>query len=115
MARSFTRRDFLSGSLGVGAAGAAHATLGPVRTRDGSRSATRAATASTRKAVTPGATSATAAAKPKADRTLVLCTLFGGNDGLNTVIPYESSPTGSCAAASPYRRKWCNRWAASTA
>ena len=91
MARSFTRRDFLSGSLGVGAAGAAHATLGPVRTRNRSRSATRAATTSTREAVTAGATTATAAAKPKADRTLVLCTLFGGNDGLNTVIPYESS------------------------
>ena len=30
MARSFTRRDFLSGSLGVGAAGALHTTLGPV-------------------------------------------------------------------------------------
>ena len=25
------------------------------------------------------------------ERTLVLCTLYGGNDGLNTVIPYESS------------------------
>ncbi len=26
-----------------------------------------------------------------ADRTLVLCTLYGGNDGLNTVVPYENS------------------------
>jgi uncharacterized protein (DUF1501 family) len=25
------------------------------------------------------------------ERTLVLCTLYGGNDGLNTVVPYESS------------------------
>ena len=25
------------------------------------------------------------------DRTLVLCTLYGGNDGLNTVVPYEDS------------------------
>ena len=88
MARSFTRRDFLSGSLGVGAAGALHATLGPLgpagsgpppaRTlRFGRRRRPRAKPPSRR--------------RRKVDRTLVLCTLFGGNDGLNTVIPYESS------------------------
>ncbi len=32
-----------------------------------------------------------AARTSKQERTLVLCTLYGGNDGLNTVIPYESS------------------------
>ena len=79
MAKSFTRRDFLSGSLGVGAAGALHATLGPVgplaRSGPGKRTPT-AATNSSRGG--------------KVERTLVLCTLYGGNDGLNTVIPYES-------------------------
>src|ERR1035438_1585685 len=82
MARSFTRRDFLSGSLGVGAAGALHTTLGPVaRLGSGTRAPTN--------------TTAEIASRPprstKVERTLVLCTLYGGNDGLNTVVPYESS------------------------
>jgi len=91
MARSFTRRDFLSGSLGVGAAGAVHATLGgPVGPLVRSRSATRARSASGTKA--PEASASIASPRtPAAKRALVLCTLFGGNDGLNTVIPYESS------------------------
>ena len=87
MARSFTRRDFLSGSLGVGAAGALHTTLGPlgsrVRARPGEETAASAGAGATSKAA--------AKTTRKVDRTLVLCTLFGGNDGLNTVIPYESS------------------------
>lgn len=82
MARSFTRRDFLSGSLGVGAAGALHTTLGPVaRLGSGTRAPTNS-------------TAETASRPPrstKVERTLVLCTLYGGNDGLNTVVPYESS------------------------
>src|ERR1039458_5902168 len=82
MARSFTRRDFLSGSLGVGAAGALHTTLGPVaRLGSGTRAPTN--------------TTDEIASRPprstKVERTLVLCTLYGGNDGLNTVVPYESS------------------------
>jgi len=91
MAKSFTRRDFLSGSLGVGAAGAVHATLGgPVGPLVRSRSATRARSASGTKA--PEASASIASPRtPAAKRALVLCTLFGGNDGLNTVIPYESS------------------------
>jgi uncharacterized protein (DUF1501 family) len=87
MARSFTRRDFLSGSLGVGAAGALHTTLGPLGSRVRSAPATRAP-------ATAGAGAATKAVtntKRKVDRALVLCTLYGGNDGLNTVVPYESS------------------------
>ena len=85
MARSFTRRDFLSGSLGVGAAGALHATLGPVGpvVRLGSGARTRA--------IATGATSGKPHKSAKVELTLVLCTLYGGNDGLNTVVPYESS------------------------
>jgi len=85
MAKPFTRRDFLSGSLGVGAAGALHATLGPVRplARCGPGKRTPTATAA--------ATAASSSRNAKVGRTLVLCTLYGGNDGLNTVIPYDSS------------------------
>jgi uncharacterized protein (DUF1501 family) len=83
MARSFTRRDFLSGSLGVGAAGALHSTLGPVGPPDRARS-TATATA-VRAPVAASAGSSTV------QRALVLCTLYGGNDGLNTVVPHESS------------------------
>ena len=85
MSRSFTRRDFLSGGLGVGAAGALHTTLGPVASLTGSASATKALALAQASA---GATSKGLSAK---DRTLVLCTLYGGNDGLNTVVPYEDS------------------------
>jgi len=85
MAKSFTRRDFLSGSLGVGAAGALQAALGPVRPPARSGSGTRIATVATAEAASISSRS------KKVERTLVLCTLYGGNDGLNTVIPYESS------------------------
>jgi len=85
MARSFTRRDFLSGGLGVGAAGALHTTLGPLGSRV--RHAPTRTPAAGGAAVTAQASKTTR----KVDRTLVLCTLFGGNDGLNTVVPYESS------------------------
>jgi uncharacterized protein (DUF1501 family) len=82
MGKSFTRRDFLSGSLGVGAAGALHATFGPVGPLNRSVSGKRTPTATT---------AASSSRSQKVERTLVLCTLYGGNDGLNTVIPYESS------------------------
>jgi len=94
MARSFTRRDFLSGSLGVGAAGAFHATLGPVgpvvRLGSGARTL----------AIATGATSGKPHKSAKVELTLVLCTLYGGNDGLNTVVPYESSAYRRCVARS---------------
>jgi len=85
MSRSFTRRDFLGGSIGVGAAGALHTAVGPAPLL------ARAVKAPASQAV--ATTTKTAAARPVSwrDRTLVLCTLYGGNDGLNTVIPYENS------------------------
>jgi len=85
MARSFTRRDFLSGSLGVGAEGALHATLGPAATLVRSDAAVKPTETAT---TAPSGATATVS---RVKRTLVLCTLYGGNDGLNTVIPYESS------------------------
>ena len=84
MSRSFTRRDFLGGSVGVGAAGALHTAIGP-------------ATLLSRTAKVPAPHAVAATTTPTTlpvtwrDRTLVLCTLYGGNDGLNTVVPYESS------------------------
>lgn len=71
-----SRRGFLAGSLGAtAAAGTAlkvrHIRL-PARADSSTRSATRQNTS--------------IAAGP-----LVLCTLYGGNDGLNTVVPYEES------------------------
>ncbi|MGA3351665.1 MAG: DUF1501 domain-containing protein [Acidimicrobiales bacterium] len=85
MSRSFTRRDFLSGTIGVGAAGALHTALGPVA------SVTGPASARNERAVAKAATAAGTRAVSAKDRTLVLCTLYGGNDGLNTVVPYEDS------------------------
>ena len=84
MSRSFTRRDFLGASASVGAAGALHTAVGPAP------SLARPA----RTAVPHAAATAAKSAAPRVvswkDRTLVLCTLYGGNDGLNTVVPYES-------------------------
>ena len=84
MSRSFTRRDFLSGSLGVGAAGALHTALGSVPAVAGTRSGPSAPAIATKRKDVESRPS-------KLERTLVLCTLYGGNDGLNTVIPYESA------------------------
>ena len=69
-ARRLTRREFITAAVGAGAAGAVGLTLA----RHPIESALSGSSAS-------GST-------PK-DATLVLCTLYGGNDGLNTVIPYQ--------------------------
>lgn len=63
------RREFLGGALALGAAGAFGGQLGSLL---GSSAGA---------AITPTVASS--------DRTLVICTLYGGNDGLNTVVPYE--------------------------
>jgi uncharacterized protein (DUF1501 family) len=68
--RRLTRRQFIAGAVGAGAAGAVGLTLA----RHPIESALSGSSAS-------GST-------PK-NATLVLCTLYGGNDGLNTVIPYQ--------------------------
>ena len=73
-----TRREFVLGGLGAGVAGAAGLVL--ARQPGGSTSAPRPS------AQADPAAAATGAGK---DGILVLLTLYGGNDGLNTVIPYE--------------------------
>jgi uncharacterized protein (DUF1501 family) len=85
MSRSFTRRDFLGGTIGVGAAGALHTTLGPASALG------RAGSVPDAHATAAPKSASRARAASWADRTLVLCTLYGGNDGLNTVVPYENS------------------------
>jgi len=76
-----TRREFVLGGLGAGAAGAAGLVLSRQPWESGSD-------------VRPGAPSqslpAEAVAAAGKDGILVLLTLYGGNDGLNTVIPYEN-------------------------
>ena len=76
MARTIERRQFLAGALGVGALGVAGGPLPLVRTRP-----RRVPT----KKPAPSGSSATGR------HTLVLVTLYGGNDGLNTVVPYDDS------------------------
>jgi uncharacterized protein (DUF1501 family) len=80
-ARALSRRRFLALAGGVGAAGVVGATLGPQawdQLFGGGTTST--ASAVTRSSGTLGSPTG---------RTLVLLTLYGGNDGLNTVIPYE--------------------------
>jgi uncharacterized protein (DUF1501 family) len=86
--RGLDRRRFLALAGGVGALGALGAVLGP-RAWDG---------------LFGGGSSATTGAMGSGDgATLVLLTLYGGNDGLNTVIPYHdpayAATRGSLAVA----------------
>ncbi len=68
---TLSRRRFLALAGGVGAAGAAGAVFGP----------------RTWEALLEGSAGAAGAMGSTTGRTLVLLTLYGGNDGLNTVIP----------------------------
>jgi uncharacterized protein (DUF1501 family) len=74
-ARSLSRRRFLALAGGAGAVGFLGATLGP-RAWD---------------VMFGGASDTRGSLGPTSGRRLVLVTLYGGNDGLNTVVPYENS------------------------
>ena len=81
------RRQFLLGAAGAAAAGAAGLTLAkqPWASKDtGPRAVPGGAAAQS-----PGAPAAGGAA---GDGVLVVVTLYGGNDGLNTLIPYDAGP-----------------------
>ncbi|MDQ2827291.1 MAG: hypothetical protein M3Y04_10105, partial [Actinomycetota bacterium] len=75
-----SRREFLLGGLGAGAAGAAGLLVSrhDFGTRAVARTGPTGTTAAGGVAGTPGK-----------DGILVLLTLYGGNDGLNTLIPYQ--------------------------
>ncbi len=92
MARPIERRQFLAGALSVGAVGLVKSPLPLARTR--TRTVPHATTA---------AAARPAAATRPTTRTLVLLTLYGGNDGLNTVVPYEDPATTPTGATSPSR------------
>lgn len=71
--RGLSRRRFLALAGGMGAVGALGVTLGP-RAWD---------------SLFGGGTASGGALGSSTGRTLVLLTLYGGNDGMNTVIPYQ--------------------------
>jgi uncharacterized protein (DUF1501 family) len=81
-ATRLTRRQFLAGAAGAGVAGATGVTLA-----HGSVGRTLGLTGSSHPGVA-AAGSAKATPIPPGKGTLVLITMYGGNDGLNTVIPY---------------------------
>ena len=75
---AITRRQFLTGIVGAGAAGAAGVSLSqPLRRQADDDARARATTTTVPSASGKG--------------TLVLVTLYGGNDGLDTVIPFEDA------------------------
>lgn len=80
-----SRREFLLGGLGVGAAGAA----GLVLSRNPSVAARPGAAPGAAPLSTPIVAPAANGLVAGKDGILVLLTLYGGNDGLNTLIPYE--------------------------
>ena len=75
---TITRRQFITGAMGAGAAGAVGLTLSQQPWQARADDARAAATTTT---------APTASSKG----TLVLVTLYGGNDGLDTVIPFEDA------------------------
>ncbi len=83
--RQVSRRRFLSLAAGGGALGAGMAALGPSAWLKVWDAAGAEADARAKKST------AKAALGSSTGRTLVLCTLYGGNDGLNTVVPYENA------------------------
>jgi uncharacterized protein (DUF1501 family) len=79
-----TRREFVLGGLGAGVAGAAGLVLS--RQPGGKSPATPGSPATT---LPSAALALPGAGAPTKDGILVLLTLYGGNDGLNTLIPFE--------------------------
>jgi len=87
---SLTRRQFLLGGLGAGAAGAAGLVVArqPWATRPAGRPVTNGP-AGAAAGGGPAGSGGPAGGGGGKDGILVLLTLYGGNDGLNTLIPYQ--------------------------
>jgi uncharacterized protein (DUF1501 family) len=79
---TLSRRQFLLGAAGAAAAGAAGVTL--------AKSPWDASSSRTAPAAGTAASPAPTAGTATGTGTLVVVTLYGGNDGLNTLIPYEA-------------------------
>ena len=75
---AITRRQFITGAVGAGAAGAVGRALSQQPWHQARAGDPRAAT--------------TTAPTASREGTLVLVTLYGGNDGLDTVIPFQEAP-----------------------
>ena len=88
--REMTRRQVLVG-LGTTAAVAATGLAMPVRNGGGAYVSMEAAGAAVSEQAPLGQVAPTPAATKKAPGILVLVTLYGGNDGLDTLIPYANS------------------------
>ncbi len=80
-----TRREFVLGGLGAGVAGAA----GLILARHPWESGTSPGPGTPAAATGPAAKGAVTSGGAAKDGILVLLTLYGGNDGLNTLIPFE--------------------------
>lgn len=91
---SVSRRRFLAGTAAAAAAGMLSScrgdapSVGPTSAAvTSASSSTTVATATTTTTAVPGTTAATPAGS--GDRVLVVVNLYGGNDGLNTVVPLD--------------------------
>jgi uncharacterized protein (DUF1501 family) len=90
MARTFSRRELLGNAARLGAFGLGAGALRPLT--DAGRLSHMLAEERAEPSLAP-------AAAPPAARTLVLGTLYGGNDGLNTLVPYDDPAYASQRAA----------------
>jgi uncharacterized protein (DUF1501 family) len=98
-----TRRQLLTGAAGAGALGAAAYAANSIFGGGGNPARTAPPTGGTADAGSPTGSTGTGPASTHAAQatrgTLVLVTLYGGNDGLNTVVPY-ADPTYTAARPS---------------
>ena len=89
-----TRRSFL-GLVGMGTLGAATTRTRRLRATNATTPPSTAAAPTTAAPATLGSTTVEATTVPRIPNTpgiLVMVTLYGGNDGLNTLIPLDAAP-----------------------
>ena len=108
-AATVTRRSFLglAGTMGVGAATrrvrVTKRSSTPVTAVAATGPTSSAPTNSAAPSTAPGTSPASPAGVPATPGILVLVTLYGGNDGLNTLIPLDAGPYLSGRGALAYK------------